>query len=345
MRILHLLPPTDAAIAHYVAILTDQMGLEVENHKATTADEARQLLRTMPFDILHVHGCWNNAQFSVVRRALTLGARLVVTPYGQLQPWEQQRHFWKEKLPKRIAYQQTVVRQAYAVIVQGKMELECIRQLGWNNRCIIIRNALITNSITPHEMARQTFDVYQRIMDSNPLLIMNDNTLRFVKRLITIGITGDERWLTGEEVPMLGDWRQILCYAHQEQIMPTILRAVRILNLMPVALRGSQRGVHTVCYFGPIRPFVVPFIAGTKTKMADFSPKYTAIFPPNKPFVTFSSPYVTFFSSLWSGGLSLLSLNENLKNFKHASLRIFSHSGDRGPQRSGNSPLDVPEHH
>ena len=233
MRILHLLPPTDAAIAHYVAILTDQMGLEVENHKATTADEARQLLRTMPFDILHVHGCWNNAQFSVVRRALTLGARLVVTPYGQLQPWEQQRHFWKEKLPKRIVYQQTVVRQAYAVIVQGKMELECIRQLGWNNRCIIIRNALITNSITPHEMARQTFDVYQRIMDSNPLLIMNDNTLRFVKRLITIGITGDERWLTGEVVPMLGDWRQILCYAHQEQIMPTILRAVRILNLMP----------------------------------------------------------------------------------------------------------------
>ena len=72
----------------------------------------------------------------------------------------------------------------------------------------------------------------------------------------------------------------------------------RILNLMPVALRGSQRGVHPVCYFGPIRPFVVPFIAGTKTKMADFSPKYTAIFPPNKPFVTFSSPYVTFFSSL-----------------------------------------------
>jgi hypothetical protein len=246
MRILHFLPQTDAAIGQYFSILADNMGLEVENHKARTIDEARQLLRNIQFDILHVHGCWDNAQFSIVRRALKLGARLVVTPYGQLQPWEQQRDFWKEKLPKRIAYQQSVVRQAYAVIVQGNMELEYVQQLGWNKRCVIIRNPLITNTITPRETARQTFDVYQRIMDSNPLQLMNDNSLKFVKRLITIGITGDERWLTGEEVPMLGDWRQILCYAHQEQIMPTILRAIRILNLMAPDIDPA-----TIPYFLP----------------------------------------------------------------------------------------------
>ena len=39
------------------------------------------------------------------------------------------------------------IEQAYAVIVQGNMELECIAQLGWNKRCVIIRNALITNTI------------------------------------------------------------------------------------------------------------------------------------------------------------------------------------------------------
>ena len=246
MRILHFLPQTDAAIGQYFNILADNMGLEVENHKATTGEEARQLLRTIQFDILHIHGCWNNAQFSIVRKALKLGARLVVTPYGQLEPWEQQRHFWKEKLPKRIVYQQSVIHHAYAVIVQGNMELECIKQLGWNKRCIIIKNALITNSTTPREMARQTFDVYQRIMDSNPLLLMNDNTIKFLKRLITVGITGDERWVMGEDVPMLGDWRQIFCYAHQEQIMPTIQRAIRILNLMAPEIDAS-----TIPYFLP----------------------------------------------------------------------------------------------
>ena len=246
MRILHFYPKTDDSISKYLDLLTSNMGLEVENHKASTSEEARQLLRTIDFDILHVHGCWNNAQFMVVRKALQQGARLVITPYGQLEPWIQQQRFWKEKLPKRIAYQKSVVEQAYAVIVQGNMELECITQLGWNKRCIIIRNALITSSITPREMARQTFDLYLRVIDSNPLQLMNDNTRKFVKRLITIGITGDERWTMSDETPMLGDWRQILCYAHQEKILPVIQRAVRTLNLMEPDIDASK-----IPYFVP----------------------------------------------------------------------------------------------
>ena len=109
MRIMHFYPKTDVAISQYFKMLADNMGLEVENHQATTSEEAHQLLRSIQFDILHVYGCWNNAQFTVVRKALKQGARLVVTPYGQLEPWVQQQHFWKEKLPKRIAYQQSVI--------------------------------------------------------------------------------------------------------------------------------------------------------------------------------------------------------------------------------------------
>ena len=197
---MHFYPKTDAAICQYFDMLASNMGLEVENHKASTSEEARQLLRNIDFDILHVHGCWDNAQFMIVRKALKQGARLVVTPYGQLQPWVQQQHFWKEKLPKRIAYQKSIVEQAY----------------------------------------------YQRIMDSNPLQLMNDNTRKFAKRLITVGITGDERWTMSDEVPMLGDWRQILCYAHQEQIMPVIQRAIRTLNLMEPNIDAAK-----IPYFVP----------------------------------------------------------------------------------------------
>ena len=240
MRIMHFYPKTDVAISQYFKMLADNMGLEVENHQATTSEEAHQLLRAMQFDILHVYGCWNNAQLMVVRKALKQGARLVVTPYGQLEPWVQQQHFWKEKLPKRIAYQQSVIEHAYAVIVQGNMEMECMTKLGWNKRCVIIRNALITNSITPQEMARQTFELYQRIIDSNPLHRMNDNTRKFTKYLRNMGITGDKRWETDEDVPMLGDWRQILCYAHQEQIMSIIQRGARTLDIMIPDMDASR---------------------------------------------------------------------------------------------------------
>lgn len=240
MRILHFYPKTDASISQYFDLLTSNMGLEVENHKASNSEEVRQLLRTIEFDILHVHGCWDNAQFLIVRKVLQQGARLVVTPYGQLQPWVQHQDFWREKLPKRIVYQRSVIEQAYAVVVQGHMELECLQLLGWNKRCVIIRNPLITSTITPREMARQTFDLYQRVIDSNPLLRMNDNTLKFTKRLITVGITGDERWTMNDEAPMLGDWRQILCYAHQEQITPVIQRAVRTLKLIEPDIDAAQ---------------------------------------------------------------------------------------------------------
>ena len=100
MRILHFYPQTDDAISQYFAILANNMGLEIENFKATTSKDARKLLSNIQFDILHIHGCWDNAQFTIVRKALQQGARLVVTPYGQLEPWVQQQRFWQEKLPK-----------------------------------------------------------------------------------------------------------------------------------------------------------------------------------------------------------------------------------------------------
>ena len=231
MRILHFYPQADSDISQYLKMLADNMGLETENHRATTTQKARQLLDNIQFDILHIHGCWHNGQYVTVRQALRQGVRLVVTPYGQLEPWVQQQNFWREKLPKRIAYQQSVVGHAYAVIVQGQMELSCMENLGWNSRCVIIRNAVITHSTTPKRMARETFELYQRIMDSDTLHLMNDNSRQFLKRLITVGITGDERWVMDQEQPMLGDWRQILCYAHQEQIMNTLKRGALTLNL------------------------------------------------------------------------------------------------------------------
>ena len=42
MRILHFYPNTDEAISQYFNMLASNMGLEVENHKASTGEEAKQ---------------------------------------------------------------------------------------------------------------------------------------------------------------------------------------------------------------------------------------------------------------------------------------------------------------
>lgn len=232
MRILHYYPKDDAMISQHVAMLTEGMGLEAENFSATEVDDARTLLKGGHYDILHLHGCWRNSSRTIVALALRQGTRLVLTPHGQLQPWVQEEHRWKEKLPKRLLYQRDIVQKAYAVIIQGKMEQECMERLEWNRRTVIIRNAVITSSISKQEMARQTFTLYRKVMDSNPWELMDDDMHTMLRNVITAGITGDRRWLvTDDRLPAVIQWRLLLCYAHQEHISDVIERGLRVLGI------------------------------------------------------------------------------------------------------------------
>lgn len=228
MRILHYYPKEDTMIAQHVQMLSEY------GHCATEAEQAKTLLQGGRYDILHLHGCWRNSSRSIVNLAMRQGCRLVVTPHGGLEPWVQEEQRWKEKLPKRILYQRSIIRRAYAVIIQGKMEDECMQHLGWNPRTVIIRNAVITHSTTPQEMAAQTLAVYRKVMDSNQLELMNDEMRDLLHDIIMAGITGDRRWLTNvtyHSPITTEEWRQLLCYAHQEEITDTIQRGIRVLGL------------------------------------------------------------------------------------------------------------------
>lgn len=234
MRILHYYDKDDAMVCQHVRLLTEQMGLEAENHTATEAEQARTLLKGGGYHVLHLHGCWRNSSRNIVNLALRKGARLVLTPHGQLEPWIQEENRWKEKIPKRLLYQRQIVRQAYAVIIQGNMEQECMNQLAWNPRTVIIRNAVITSSITAHDMAHQTFAVYRKVLDSNTLEIMTSETREVLYYLLMAGITGDRRWLD-LSVPLppvnADEWRKLLCYAWQEQVMDTLRKGARVMNM------------------------------------------------------------------------------------------------------------------
>lgn len=233
MRILHLYASNaPSVITDYVKMLCEQMGHETENESTIAVQEALQMLRDRHYDLLHIHGCWQYAAYRAVRQAQRRGTRIIVTPHGQLEPWVMKQGYWKEKLPKRLLFQRSIIQKAYAVVVQGKMEEECMAKLGWNRRIVIIRNCLITNTINAQEMARQTWLVYRKIMDSNTLALMADSTKTTLRQLLKVGITGDERWL-GESFVTITDhnqWRMLYCYVHQEQVAETVRRGLRILR-------------------------------------------------------------------------------------------------------------------
>ncbi len=134
-------------VTQHVTMLQKGMERDAENHLASNADDARTLLQGSHYDILHLHGCWRNSSRAIVNIAIRKGCRLVVTPHGQLEPWVQEQDYWKDKLPKRVLYQQRIIQQAYAIIIQGRMEQECMERLTWNKRLVTIRNCVITSSI------------------------------------------------------------------------------------------------------------------------------------------------------------------------------------------------------
>ena len=176
MKILHYIPQDDDMITSYVTMLIDNMGLEAENVIATEEAVAKEKLKSIHFDILHIHGCWRNSSSKIIKTAVKKGCRMILSPYGQLEPWIIDERYWKEKLPKQILFQRHIVESAYAIIIQGRMEEECMRKLGWNNRIEIIRNPIITHSITPSVMARKMYAIYRKVLDSNTLELMTEHS-------------------------------------------------------------------------------------------------------------------------------------------------------------------------
>ena len=187
--------------------------------------------------------------YFIARQAIKSETRIVLSPYGQLEPWVMKDNYWNEKLPKQLLYLKRMVQQSYAVIIQGKMEEECMRKLGWNDRTVIIKNAIITQSITRQEMARQTFHIYRKVMDSNQLELMDEEMQSTLQQLIITGVTGSRQWLAEEphSAPdTLEKWRLLLCYAHQEKITNTILRGIQVMNF-----QAPDFDVEKIDYFLP----------------------------------------------------------------------------------------------
>ena len=229
MKILHIYPKSDDVIMRHVSLLTEGMRLSADVQVATSLSEFKIRFQQQNPDIVHCHGCWQYAVVSAARMARKRGARVVLSPHGQLQPWVLEERPLQEKLQKALLWQKSSVEQAYALIAFGKMEQKHLQQMKWNPRIEMILNALITNSITPQEMCSQTYAVYQKVLDSNTLEQMDDHTQGMLAAIIKASITGDRRWVTFETGDT--DWRRLLIYAEHEHVRNYVDYGINILGL------------------------------------------------------------------------------------------------------------------
>lgn len=241
MKVLHVYPKSDSLIERHVTLLAEGMRQSAEVKVADNVVTFKKFFREMEPDIVHCHGCWQFFLARAVSYAIRHQARVVLTPHGQLEPWVIKRQSVQENISKTLLWQRRTVEHAYAVILLGKFEHENFRKLGWNQRTEQIHNAVITNAITQAEMCTQTFAVYQKVMDSNTLEQMDEESLRALTIIIKVGIMGDRRWVKDINIDDAHiDWRRLLIYAEHEHIRNYVDYGISILGLSTPSIDVSR---------------------------------------------------------------------------------------------------------
>lgn len=234
MKILHIFPKEDTLIRQHVTMLVDGLSQCADIRMVDNYTSFKQHLQTQEPDILHCHGCWNYVIARAVKAARQQGARIVITPHGQLEPWVTNQQKIQDKVSKTILWQKRLVSHAYAVITLGRLEKENLLELGWNKRLEEIHNAVTTNTILPAQMCEQTYDIYQKVIDSNTLEQMDEQTYRALAIILKAGITGDKRWchsLEDIQRPQDIDWRRLLLYAEHENIRNYVDYGISVLDI------------------------------------------------------------------------------------------------------------------
>lgn len=236
MRILHFHPDGNKNIAEYVALLCRVMGEYAEVAAANDIKSLTRQIRHKRPDIIHLHGCWTmqNAVATMIARRKWI--RTVITPHGQLEPWIMKQHYILNKLPRIILYQKAVVNRAYAVIVMGKMEEFHLKQLKWNPRIETAHNSIITDTITEEDMCRTIYCIYDKVMHTDVLKLMNRETIKATSALIKAGLTGNHLWLNEHEyglfrTPNNIEWDRLTVYACQEGIGDVVTKGIDVIGL------------------------------------------------------------------------------------------------------------------
>lgn len=235
MKVLFVYQKSESLIQRHVSMLTDGLRLSATIDTAESVSAIRKAVKDQQPDIIHCHGCPSISAVRAILSATNKGVRLVLTLHGQMEPWATESN---HNMPA-IYWQKQLIQRAYAVILMGRLELTNFQKLGWNRRTEEIHNAVTTNAISRQEMCAATFAVYQKVLDSNTLQLMDESTARMLRAIIKIGIMGDRRWtvvLPSEDV----NWRHLLLYAEHEHIRNYVDYGINILGLSVPAIDTTR---------------------------------------------------------------------------------------------------------
>ena len=200
IKVLHYYPKEDAITARCITLLTETMSQRVESEIADSTIVFKKKCKTWHPDIVHIYG---DLQCSTT-------CRRVVSPCGM--PFNSRQPY-------------------YVVIARSPMESDRLQKEG-AKRLEIIRNPLFTKTTDFNEMDDKMTYVYQKVMDSNPLPLMDEVTKQAFPLLLKVALVGDKRWLAGETINIDDiNFRTLFIYSELEGVLHLINKGLQLLDI------------------------------------------------------------------------------------------------------------------
>ena len=101
-------------IAKYVSILVEGMCHSADVRATDSPSDFKAICQKMEPNIVHCHGCWQYSIVNAVNTAYKNGARVILSPHGQLEPWILEEKSLQEKLHKTLLWQKNLMPLVFA---------------------------------------------------------------------------------------------------------------------------------------------------------------------------------------------------------------------------------------
>ena len=196
IKVLHIYPKNDPLTTRYVHLLMDK----IESKATDNAVEFKSICQQWQPDIIHQHG-----SVDVKHQG---HSRWVVSPNGLVSDFD----------------------DYYAVIARSPLEADNLQKAGVK-RIEIIKNPLITKQVDFEETAGKMRHVYEKVMNSNPLDLMDDDAKQALAVILKAAICGDKRWVEQYLPVSTSQMRLLYIYASLEGVLPLLDDGIKLIGM------------------------------------------------------------------------------------------------------------------
>ena len=160
-------------------------------------------------DVVHIHGCTGHYEKKVFATAQKHRIPVIVSPFGDLAAMTLTERSVTKKLSSDGARARTLLWGADAIHVTGELELETVRKMqiipgkelkrDISNKTFMIKNSVLTNTITAEMMCARLADLYRKVIGWRPYDVMLDETKKCEKLLLRTGACRQYARISQEE--------------------------------------------------------------------------------------------------------------------------------------------------